>query len=197
MPRGYYPRPIRICSIEGCDRRARARGWCTMHYGRWEAHGDPLFTKISPWGTGLAWLEDAIANRDRSECWEWPFGYMREYGAIWFQGRGTKAHIVALILDGNPRPDPPNHHTLHSCDNPPCVNPDHLRWGTRQDNSADKVAKHRHPYGETAPRAKLTEEMVRAIRADPRPNYIVAMDYPVARNTICAIRKRRSWKHLE
>lgn len=30
------------CSIEDCDRPARARGWCEMHYDRWKAHGDPL-----------------------------------------------------------------------------------------------------------------------------------------------------------
>lgn len=32
------------CSVEGCDRRRFARTWCTKHYGRWKAHGDPTFT---------------------------------------------------------------------------------------------------------------------------------------------------------
>jgi hypothetical protein len=30
------------CSIDGCDKESRGRGWCSMHWLRWKAHGDPL-----------------------------------------------------------------------------------------------------------------------------------------------------------
>ena len=30
------------CDVDNCDSYARARGWCTKHYGRYLRHGDPL-----------------------------------------------------------------------------------------------------------------------------------------------------------
>ncbi len=36
------------CSVDGCDRPSRKRGWCTLHYGRWRAHGDPLWKREKP-----------------------------------------------------------------------------------------------------------------------------------------------------
>jgi HNH endonuclease len=35
----------RTCSIEGCERPARSRGWCNLHYLRWAKNGDPLITR--------------------------------------------------------------------------------------------------------------------------------------------------------
>jgi len=38
--RRYGPRPPVFCSIEGCGKESRARGWCWAHYKRWQRHGD-------------------------------------------------------------------------------------------------------------------------------------------------------------
>jgi hypothetical protein len=32
----------RTCSVDGCERHVRARGWCARHYDRWRVNGDPV-----------------------------------------------------------------------------------------------------------------------------------------------------------
>lgn len=69
-------------------------------------------------------------------CWIWTGATDRRgYGKI---GHNYKTRIsthVSLELHGHPRPA--GLCALHSCDNPRCVNPDHLRWGTLSDNMKD------------------------------------------------------------
>lgn len=64
----------------------------------------------------------------------------RGYGKI---GRKLATHI-ALEMDGKNRPSTA-HGALHSCDNPSCVNPQHLRWGTQKENAADASSRLRYP----------------------------------------------------
>ena len=74
-------------------------------------------------------------------CWEWNRSRDRAgYGRF---GRSGKAHRYALALaTGGTMPD--SHiQACHHCDNPPCVNPAHLFWGTQVDNSRDMSAKGR------------------------------------------------------
>jgi hypothetical protein len=104
---------------------------------------------------------------------------------------------------------------LHTCDNPPCFNPAHLFSGTKQDNARDMADKGRNrtfgsgadhwmrrrpdliPRGDRHHNAKVTEEQVRAIRADPRSAIDVAADYGLSKVSIFDIRARRSWKHVD
>jgi hypothetical protein len=87
----------------------------------------------------------------------------------------------------------------HKCDNPRCVNPDHLFLGTGLDNTRDMIAKGRHRYlnGAQAPNVILTEEQARKILGDPRPYAKIAADYGVAATTIGSIKARMSWAHLD
>ena len=73
-------------------------------------------------------------------CWEW-HGPMSEcnYGRFFYKGRNWKAHRVAYELMVGPIPE--GMFILHSCDNPKCVNPLHLRPGTAADNMADAKSK--------------------------------------------------------
>lgn len=98
-------------------------------------------------------------------CWEWT-GYRqkgRGYGFLSFNGEKFRAHRVSWELHNGPIPD--GLHILHRCDNPPCVNPEHLFLGTHVDNMTDMVAKGRargvpgHHHG-----ARFPIEVVREVR---------------------------------
>lgn len=86
---------------------------------------------------------------------------------------------------------------MHTCDNPPCWNPDHLVGGTHADNVADKVQKKRHQFGETTWLVKLTEEAVKDIRVSELSPVELAKKYGVTRATIHHAINRQSWKHVE
>jgi len=129
-------------------------------------------------------------------CWLWhgataPGGY----GSFGVPGRTTVAHRVAYELYVGTIPE--GTFVLHKCDTPACVNPDHLFLGSHQDNMRDKWAKGRQSHvGQRNPKAKLTEEDVLAIRADPRSYTAIAEDYPVTSTTIGGIKRRERWTYV-
>lgn len=94
------------------------------------------------------------------DCWRWKGPYTKlGYGKVSWRNATRFAHRVAYALAHGV--DPGALLVCHHCDNPPCCNPAHLFLGTNRDNSRDMAAKGRAP----APRQRLTEDEVRAVRA--------------------------------
>lgn len=149
-------------------------------------------------------LDNFWARTDRSPagCWEWTGRRSRGYGAVMpdgAKGRCTSAHRYAYeLLHG---PIPVGLVVRHTCDNPPCIRPDHLILGTQSDNLADMVARGRNhrPVGELNSSARLTEADVRYIR-NARITGVsgaaLAARFGVPRNTIYGAANRHSWKHV-
>lgn len=108
-----------------------------------------------------------------NECWPWigakdPGGY----GRFLFRGKVVKAHRLALatIVDVDVivagRLGSTGVVVLHTCDNPDCVNPAHLRAGAQVDNVRDAASKKRMrgPVGQTHPMTSITDDQVAEIR---------------------------------
>ena len=115
-------------------------------------------------------------------------------------GIQEKAHRVAWMLHHGTIP--PGLCVLHTCDNPPCVNINHLWLGTRAQNVQDMMNKHRHAShkGVDHPFAAFTDEdiiEIRRIYKEGNTSYAkLGRKYKVSEGAIAAIIKRRSWKHI-
>lgn len=84
----------------------------------------------------------------------------------------------------------------HKCDNTFCINPEHLEAGSHADNMRDMVSRGRSLSGLKNPRAILTEEMVKEILASNENQCALGRKYGVTNDTIHAIKKRKTWKHV-
>jgi hypothetical protein len=106
---------------------------------------------------------EKIRLNETTGCWEWTGKQDRYgYGKIKINAKWTLAHRVAYEMLAGPIPE--GLCCLHRCDNPRCVNLDHLFLGTHLDNMKDCTLKGRRPSGERHYKAKLCESQVREIR---------------------------------
>ena len=134
-------------------------------------------------------------------CWPW-LGFCNWYGYGKFQlaGRSCGAHRIAYAIETGT--DPGEMHVLHHCDNPPCVNPEHLFIGTNADNVRDKTKKGRAKgaVGIANTNAKLTDETVRDIRRRARQgegSFTLARSFGVTPMTIWMVVTRKTWDHVD
>ena len=97
-------------------------------------------------------------------CWNWVAGkFASGYEQFRLNGSSVRAHRLSLELEGVDIPS--DMCVCHSCDNPSCVNPDHLFLATNKENSMDMVKKGRSMAGERHASSKLSWKDVRAIRS--------------------------------
>lgn len=128
-----YQRPKPDCSIEDCTKQAIARGWCDMHWQRWRKHGDPLALRNygDPEADFLARTEPLVGEPAHII---WTGAVNRKgYGVLHVNGRARYAHRFAWERANGPIPD--GLHVDHACWEPSCVNVDHLRLATPQQNT--------------------------------------------------------------
>jgi hypothetical protein len=141
----------RQCSVEDCDRKHEARGFCHMHFTRLRVRG----TIHLPQGPSVADRLAARLERKPNGCLEWTgFTDDRGYGRIWVDGKCQKAHRIAWELANGLIPD--GMCVCHRCDNPPCCDVEKcLFLGTQVENIADMDAKgRRRPRGKNKPKVR-------------------------------------------
>lgn len=144
-------------------------------------------------------------HRPEGECWEWQGSKLSGgYGQLHFGGKGYSAHRASYEVYKGPIPR--DLHVLHDpalCNNPPCVNPAHLRLGTSRENNLDKHISNTMIQGERVHGAKLTEADVRAIRSQYPEGEITRDEckalggqYGVNYATIRSVVRGITWRHV-
>lgn len=132
---------------------------------------------------------------DPDGCWEWTASRKpKGYGEFRIGSKLQYAHRVSYVLFKGPIAKGLS--VCHTCDNPPCVNPDHLFLGTNRENIRDKVNKGRQTKGEESNLSKLTEEAVLLIRDDDRPSREIAKEHDITAAAVNMIKARKRWGWL-
>ena len=118
------------------------------------------------------------------------------YGRQSFRGKAWLSHRVSYEVATGPIPD--GMFVCHKCDNPACVNPDHLFAGSHRDNTDDMLRKGRSQRrrGESHSRVKLTGEQVVAIKLDPRTHREIAGDYGISLGYVHSLKVGRAWSEI-
>lgn len=127
-------------------------------------------------------------------CHLWKGGTLKEYGSFALLGKTKLAHRLAWEISRGPIPD--GLFVCHRCDNPRCVNPDHLFVGTHTDNMRDMHSKGRGRCLDEHGQAKLKETDVIEIRKSNLSNSELAARYGVGKTTIFYARKGINWKRI-
>ncbi len=144
-----------------------------------------------------------VDKKEPESCWPWLGDTMKlNYGRFSYAGTRRLAHRVAYELTYGPI-EPPSLSVCHHCDNPNCVNPNHLFLGTPADNVADCILKGRKkvnsPKGEAHYKHKLTASNIaesKQLSQEGIPQRKGANMYHVNQAQIWRIIHDKTWRCL-
>lgn len=153
-----------------------------------------------------SFIEQRISKVE-SGCWEWTGSRdPKGYGCIWGRDlvsgkrRPMRATRVMYLLHHGVVPLRSDLYICHRCDNPTCVNPDHLFAGTPKENNEDMYRKgrSRHAVGSAVGASRLSAEQVLAIRerAGTTSARSLAREFGVSHPAINDVINRKTWRHI-
>jgi len=183
------------CSVEWCHGKVKCRGYCTPCYSAWYKGKDPNLPrrrKVPKTATDEDRLRFYGWTVTGSGCWEWAGRRDRkEYGVMAIATcKQVFSHRVAYGVWVGPIPD--ELFVLHHCDNPPCINPNHLFVGTGGDNMRDMTVKER---GNTRKLVASQVVEIRSLAGSVSVKDLCSI-YGMSKSAMRAVITRETWKHV-
>lgn len=188
----------KICLVDGCNKPAIKLGRCDTDYHRFRR--TPEYRRKLNRGDGQNPTErfwSRVTRTTDDACWEWQGTTCLGYGHVSFLGKLQKAHRVAWYLTHGKFPE---QYLLHSCDNRKCVNPQHLREGSQQENMNDMKTRMRQARGQDTGVAVLNIQKVREIRqmrARSMSYRAIAEVIGVGATTVRQVIARKTWAYVD
>ena len=193
-----------ICRFPGCkrttlrvkrnDRHSNAyHKYCTTH-GQRISHGlDPSKTPVRKI-PAIDRIKLRSIKKDNG-CIEYKYSLDQAgYGHICHNGDQLRAS--RFIWEYNNGKIPNGLLVCHKCDNPPCINIDHLFLGTYKDNNNDMINKNRMPLGENRAQSRLSNNNVIEIYRSKLKTKELMKKFNINRSHVNAIRRKVCWKSV-
>lgn len=144
--------------------------------------------------TVFKFLKNVTIN-NATGCHQWNGSVCRRYGRFNISGKSYRAHRLAYKLFLNE--DPGDKFVCHKCDNPLCVNPDHLFLGTPADNTKDRDEKGRTARGESRSKIKIKDVIrIRELSNSGLTRVEVAKIIGISKSQVHNIVAGLNWKHV-
>lgn len=191
---------MKICNVEGCQSRHSAKGYCLKHYKRVKRKGSVHSVLDSSYlerFNNRYKVDDVVHERLKTPCWTWTAGKISAgYGSFSVDGKETRAHRYSYELYVGKIPK--GLLVRHRCDNPACVNPEHLLLGTDKDNAKDRCRRGRGNEGEKQGNSVLkTFQVIEIFKSkESKSSNYLAQKYKISPTTIFDIWSGRTWSHL-
>lgn len=168
---------------------------CPMHTARISRTGNERLIQFTIKERFL--MQIHLTNKNK--CWEWRGYKQKGYGRFLLNGKKILAHRASFIIFFGKIKN--GMYICHKCDNPSCVNPNHLYAGTPKQNALDSLYRNRNymKKGDLNPRAKLNSKVVKKIKyflsLNERPIKLSKM-FNISYSSIQNIKRGITWKHI-